>query len=97
MRPTYNAVDHDLYLTYQARSAKPVILAVERHRRENGTYPTSMTNADGWVYTPSRDGYVLSSKLGWDPKLEYVVEGTRSRWVFDPGDGTDEKTIALSP
>jgi hypothetical protein len=97
VRPTYHAVDHDLFLTLHAKSAKPVIEAVERHRRENGTYPASATTTDGWVYTRSRDGYVLSSKLGWDPHLEYVVEGTKSRWVFDPGDGTEEKTIVLSP
>ena|SRR6185437_11348298 len=97
VHPTYNAVDHDLLLTHYAKGAKPVIEVAERERRESGDYPVSMTNTGGWEYTRTQDGYVLDLRLGWDPDLQYVVEGTRSRWVFVPGDGTGEKTIALSP
>jgi len=97
VHPGYRAVDHDLYLTYRARSAKPVIEAVERNRRENGAYPPSVTDTGEWRYTRTADGYVLDLRLGWDPDLLYLVEGNASRWVFEPGDGTEAKTIVLSP
>ena len=108
VRPTYNAVDHDLLLTYRARSAKQIIEGVERYRLQHGDYapdlaalapseamPAATTEIHGWGYTASADGYTLSSRLGWDPSLEYVVEGAASRWVFSPGDGSPDKTIVL--
>lgn len=110
VRPNYNAVDHDLLLTYRAGTAKPIIEAVERYRHEQGAYPRDMTalapsepmpagttEIHGWAYGASADGYTLSLRLGWDPSLEYVVEGAASRWVFNPGDGSPEKTIVLRP
>jgi hypothetical protein len=40
---------------------------------------------------------VLSYRLGWDPDLKYYSDGSESRWVFSPGDGSPEKTIVLKP
>ncbi len=51
----------------------PIIESLERQRRDDGAYPGSMTRVDGWAYTPTRDGYVLSSKLGWDPEPTVLV------------------------
>jgi hypothetical protein len=78
---------------------------VERHHRAHGTYPPDVTalaaagatEMHGWAYTPGADGYALTSKLGWDPSLRYVVEGGGAQWVFVPGDGSPEKTIDLRP
>jgi hypothetical protein len=46
--------------------------------------------ADGWAYS-------LSIKLGWDPRLVYLRNRDGARWVFVPGDGSDERAIALRP
>jgi hypothetical protein len=55
-----------------------------------------------WHYTQgeSGSGYVLTRKLvdpGWDPTLQYHHDGAQTHWVFDPGDGSPEKTIILQP
>jgi hypothetical protein len=52
-----------------------------------------------WDYyrLPKRGGYVLSRKLGWDPRLKYSCSGSESHWSFDPGDGSPEKTLLLKP
>lgn len=53
-----------------------------------------------WIYAramPEVDGYSLSAKLGWDPDLVYQRNGMGRRWVFVPGDGTDERALDLTP
>lgn len=51
----------------------------------------------GWSYTRLKTGYVLSRGLGWDPLLKYFQDESGARWVFDPGDGSPQKTILLKP
>jgi hypothetical protein len=53
-----------------------------------------------WQYYPdTRTGasYTLSIKLGWDPRLVYFAGSGAGRWVFDPGDGSEQKDIVLQP
>jgi len=66
---------------------------------EKSFWPDSAGSALGWRYYRQGDGagYVLSRKLGWDPMLEYHSDGDPGLWVFDPGDGSDEKPILLKP
>jgi hypothetical protein len=42
VRPTYGADDDDLLLTYYARTAKPVIAAVDQYGHEHGAYPADL-------------------------------------------------------
>lgn len=58
-----------------------------------------MKAKEGWVYTRSEDGsgYSLFLPLGWDPSLSYRYRGSKGQWVFDPGDGSDEKILTLNP
>jgi hypothetical protein len=53
----------------------------------------------GWYYwkTDNGRGYDLARKLGWDPVLHYEYHSSKGRWVFDPGDGSADKTIILKP
>ena len=41
--------------------------------------------------------YTLSTKLGWDPRLVYRRGPKGAQWIFEPGDGSDEKVIDLRP
>lgn len=52
-----------------------------------------------WHYEPSPDGsaYLLSRKLGWDPKLVFRFDGKQGSWAFEPGDGSPEKLVLLKP
>ena len=54
---------------------------------------------DGWIYWTSSDGtgFEMWRKLGWDPSLVYRCTGTKGQWIFNPGDGSPEKPIALDP
>jgi hypothetical protein len=56
-------------------------------------------DVNGWTYyrVPKSDGFVLSLALGWDPTLAYECKGNAGSWIFDPGDGSPEKTIKLNP
>jgi hypothetical protein len=53
----------------------------------------------GWRYAQGEKGvsYILSRKLGWDASLRYHYDASGTRWVFDPGDGSPERTIILKP
>lgn len=103
LRSSYNAVDGDFLLTREARTAKPIIAAIEAYRREHGHVPPDLTVVPGaretaWRYVAVNPrAYALSLKLGWDPDLRYEVEGEVARWVFEPGDGSTTRTIALTP
>jgi hypothetical protein len=53
-----------------------------------------------WTYHLLGDdgsGYTLSTKLGWDPRLVYRHSLGGGQWIFDPGDGSEGKPIALRP
>jgi hypothetical protein len=53
----------------------------------------------GWVYSASEthpEACSLWRKLGWDPALIWQRDGDKTGWVFDPGDGSDEKPIRLN-
>jgi hypothetical protein len=53
----------------------------------------------GWYYRKSFNGrgHCLKRSLGWDPVLSYVYDGSKGRWVYNPGDGTPEIPIILKP
>jgi hypothetical protein len=52
----------------------------------------------GWWYSPADNDPAaceLWRKLGWDPALIWRRRGGETKWIFDPGDGSDEKAIDL--
>jgi hypothetical protein len=125
--PSRVVLDGDPQLTAIARTALPLIKALDRFRALYGRCPRledragfaallpvgttivgsftggfalSHGEAPPWIYQapashPARCS--LSRKLGWDPDLVYAVDGPHSRWVFAPGDGSDDRTIRLDP
>jgi hypothetical protein len=128
LSPGYRARDGDLLLTQIARSALPIIDALDRFRADRGAYPsrseaetTALTaylptgvkiiragnwlmfdtgGLSPWAYYPAEadnSAYTLSVKLGWDPRLVYLRNRDGPRWVFVPGDGSEEKPVALRP
>jgi hypothetical protein len=53
-----------------------------------------------WAYFPGylgTSGYLLSHSLGHDPTLNYIFDGTKGRWEFDPGTGDPVKVVSLTP
>ena len=52
----------------------------------------------GWTYYSSSQNptlCTLSTKLGLDPRLIWQRDGGEIQWIFDPGDGSATKSIAL--
>jgi hypothetical protein len=52
----------------------------------------------GWSYYPADNDPTacqLWRKLGWDPALIWRRHGAETKWIFVPGDGSDEKAIDL--
>jgi hypothetical protein len=52
----------------------------------------------GWIYDTSEahaGACSLWRKLGWDPALIWRRDGDQTGWVFDPGDGNDERPLRL--
>jgi hypothetical protein len=52
----------------------------------------------GWVYYSSNEEPTVCQlwrKLGWDPALVWLRRGDQTRWVFVPGDGSDQTLIDL--
>jgi hypothetical protein len=113
MRPDYRAVDGDWELTREARPALQIIAAIDTYHAQTGVFPADIgklspllpngqvnlagNNIDGWIYFKEPTGFTLGKRLGWDPGLRYERIGGRASWVFDPGDGSPAKTIALNP
>lgn len=109
--------DRDPRLTALARSALPILAAIERYFAEYGRFPDREAAAalkiervqtrdlgnfiafGDWLYyaMPNGGGYTLSRSLGRDPRLVYERKRDTKRWVYDPGDGSDEKEIVLEP
>jgi hypothetical protein len=53
-----------------------------------------------WLYYTSPahpDKCTLWRKLGWDPALIWRRHRGGGRWVFDPGDGSQERPLELNP
>jgi len=53
-----------------------------------------------WLYYTSLqhpDKCTLWRKLGWDPALIWQRHREGAKWVFDPGDGSEQRTIKLAP
>jgi len=96
--PVYRAVDHDPRLTSIARTAVPYIAAIDRYFGAHGICPPAGA-ADlpheklGWQYRSQGAYCGLWIKLGWDPSLGWSRESRN--WVYEPGDGTEAKTIRL--
>jgi hypothetical protein len=52
-----------------------------------------------WLYyvSPAHpDRCTLWRKLGWDPALIWRRHGGGGRWVYDPGDGSAERTLPFN-
>jgi hypothetical protein len=52
----------------------------------------------GWLYYSSDEEPTVCQlwrKLGWDPALVWLRRGDQTRWIFVPGDGSDQKMIDL--
>ena len=105
--PTYPARDYDPKLTGYANLLLPVIHALNSHIQDNGRAPTSLEQLEAIVsfppnlyyipesYMSESESYRVGIQLGWDPILWY--ESNSRKWIFDPGDGTSEKSIKLKP
>jgi hypothetical protein len=53
-----------------------------------------------WLYYTSPqhpDKCTLWRKLSWDPALIWQRHREGAKWVFDPGDGSEQRTIKLGP
>jgi hypothetical protein len=53
-----------------------------------------------WLYYTSPahpEKCTLWRKLGWDPALIWRRHRGGGRWVFDPGDGSQERPLKLNP
>jgi hypothetical protein len=53
-----------------------------------------------WLYYTSPahpDKCTLWRKLGWDPALIWRRHRNGGRWIFDPGDGSQEQPIEVNP
>jgi hypothetical protein len=51
-----------------------------------------------WIYDTAEARPTACSlwrKLGWDPALIWRRDGDTTGWVFDPGDGSDERPLRL--
>jgi hypothetical protein len=113
VRPTFNVVDGDARLTEEAQTGVATIRAINQYHDDKGGYPPTAADVgkliphavasgdfvNGWKYyaMPNADGYVLARRLGWDPSLLFEWTKGRGSWIFDPGDGTPQKRIALWP
>lgn len=52
----------------------------------------------GWLYHSADEDSTACSlwrKLGWDPALVWLRRGNLTKWIFIPGDGSEEKAITL--
>jgi hypothetical protein len=94
--PVINALNryHDEHSTFPAHAGDLV-----PYLPGSATPPGSADEILGWQYRQGEGGsaYVLYRKLGWDPTLQYRCKGATGTWVFDPGDGSEEKPIILKP
>lgn len=104
LRSDYPARDGDPRLTGIARTALPVIDAIERHRIGCGEVPSSLAavgldESTGWIYERTTStSYRLARKLGWDTALHYEWTPDGSAWYFLPGDGNrPDVRIDLDP
>lgn len=99
LSPSYQPRDHDPELARIADTVRPVIAALTQYHARHGQFPADLAvlgvDAAHWHYQVLPSGYVLSKKLGWDPRLLYRMEQGRGVWVFDPGDGTRETELRL--
>jgi hypothetical protein len=49
-----------------------------------------------WLYSAHKPTVCgLWRKLGWDPSIRWVRSEGGTRWIFDPGDGSEEKEVVL--
>lgn len=101
MRSNYPAKDNDPKLLACARSAVPIIRAIESYESRTGRLPEELKDlaveqaqVPSVYYKPGPNYYTLTIKLGWDPSL--VFSSQDRSWTFDPGDGSPEKRITLN-
>jgi hypothetical protein len=49
-----------------------------------------------WLYYADKPALCgLWRKLGWDPSIRWERSEAGTRWIFDPGDGSDEIEVVL--
>ena len=68
--------------------------------RQGGWLAFETGGPSPWTYyLLGSDGrsYTLSTKLGWDPRLAYRRSPAGAQWIFEPGDGSDQRFIDLRP
>ena len=100
IRSNYPAKENDPKLSKIARSVVPIIQKVEAFESRKGRLPETLedlavelSQIPPVYYMPISNHYILSIKLGWDPKLTF--DSQDRGWTFDPGDGSPEKKIKL--
>jgi hypothetical protein len=80
-------------LTSYLPGSQKVVHIGDRFEFDGGLLPR-------WIYSvwgQERAAYSLSIKLGWDPRMSYRRGASGAQWVFEPGDGNEEKVISLRP
>ena len=111
MRPTYPARDHDPRLTEYAKTALPLIAAIEAYHDRTTYVPSSLTEiAEDLPDTPSLGANAPDQWRGWfydsrndeytlTKKLGWdpalIFRSSDASWIFYPGDGSPEKIVVL--
>jgi len=80
----------------EANGGLPLGLTATFHNGENEFREAKAIT--GWWYSATENDLTaceLWRKLGWDPALIWRRRGGETKWIFDAGDGREEKTIDL--
>lgn len=48
---------------------------------------------NGWYYSGNDQNYSVYTTLGWDPILKYEHRPDGAKWLYDPGDGSEQTTM----
>jgi hypothetical protein len=105
--PMIQAIDR--YYSAHGQCPRPTESGVAELRKDLPEGLTSTLRGDkielrganavtGWLYYSSDAEPTVCQlwrKLGWDPALVWLRRGDQTRWIFVPGDGTDQKMIDL--
>jgi hypothetical protein len=105
--PMIQAIDR--YYSAHGQCPRPTASAIAELRRDLPEGLAATVRGDkiefrdakavtGWLYYSSDAEPTLCQlwpKLGWDPALVWLRRGDQTRWIFVPGDGTDQKMIDL--
>jgi hypothetical protein len=83
----------------ELRETLPARLIVTRSNGNAGEFDfrqPEWSPGVSWLYFADKPTLCgLWRKLGWDPSIRWERSEGETRWIFDPGDGSDETEVAL--